>query len=170
MKRIIFAFIILVSSATFAQHKYYKIEYYYTAFRFGAGKEFISYKIALDWDKKGKLVYTVSCDTGASAAFIEEFSITEEMQTQLNISFNENNIIETENQFKEKQPEDTTETEFAKISYVNIVPEGSERPVVLKSMSTPVFPKDDVRNRLRDFYDAVRSTVPAEIWKKVAAP
>ena len=59
--------------------------------------------------------------------------------------FNENKIIETENQYAEdKEFENIKETEFVRIAYVNVVPEGSMRPVILKTMSTPIFPKKEV--------------------------
>ena len=168
MRKILFIVILLISPALYAQYNFYKIEYYYNPIRLDGGGEFRSYKISLNAEGKGKIIYTISYDTSASKAMIHEFDISAETKSEINKTFNNNNIIETENQFKEeKEFENIKENEFARVSYTNIVPEGSERPVVVKTMSTPVFPKDEIKERLRVFYEAVRNAVPKEIWEKI---
>ncbi len=173
MKRIntIFASVVLLllcwfAQPSFAQFNFVKIEYYNNPLDYGNVKNF--YKLILREDGTGKLIYSTRKDSGKGEALIYELTISDEAKNEINNSLNENNIIETENQYADdKEYEATKETEFAKISYANFIPDSSMKPVVLKTMSTPIFPKEELRERLKIFYARIRDAVPEEVWRKL---
>jgi hypothetical protein len=170
MKYNIFTIIFVLSAYTAnAQYNFSKIEYYYNPVNFGNKGIFCFYKLNLNSDRTAKLIYSIQKDSesGKGEALIYNFTISDEAKIEINRLFNENKIIETENQFAEdKEFENIKQTEFARISYVNVVPEGSMMPVVLKTMSTPIFPKKEFIENLKSFYEKINAAVPGEIWEK----
>lgn len=170
MKYIFTTTLLFIVCTVNAQYNFNKVEYYYNPVNFGNQDKFHFYKINLNSDKTGKIIYSIqkASDSGKGEALIYNFTITDDAKNEINRLFNENKIIETENQYAEdKEFENIKETEFARISYVNVIPEGSMRPVILKTMSTPIFPKKEFIENLKSFYDKINAAVPEEIWEKI---
>jgi hypothetical protein len=171
MKYKIFTIIFVLSVCTAnAQYNFSKIEYYYNPLNLGNKGKFHFYKINLNADNTGKIIYSIQneSDSGKGVASIYNFTISDESKNEINRLFNENKIFDTENQYADDTDfGNIKETEFARITYSNVVPEGSMRPVVLKTMSTPIFPTKEVVENLKEFYKKVNSAVPDEIWKKI---
>src|SRR5207247_41921 len=108
---IIFLF---AACAADAQYNFNKIEYYYNPVNFSNQDKFYFYKISLNSDKTGKIIYNIqkNSDNGKGEALIYSFTISHEARDELNRIFNEDKIIETENQYAEdKEFENIKETE-----------------------------------------------------------
>src|SRR2546422_11525696 len=104
MKFKILAIIFLFAAcAADAQYNFNKIEYYYNPVNFSNQDKFYFYKINLNSSKTGKIIYSIQRDSssGKGEAFFYDFTITDEVKNEINRLFNENKIIETENQYAE---------------------------------------------------------------------
>lgn len=163
--KIVMGIFIITAAAAHAQYSFYKIEYYFNPIDLGIT---YFYKINLNSDKTGKIIYSIKKDSTRGEASIYEFTITNEAKNEINRTFIENNIIETENQFADDNEfRNSGETEFARISYIISTNDSSLRPTILKPMSTPIFPREELRERLKNFYAKINAAVPEEVWRRI---